>query len=153
MDKSPSVHSAVASDLDSETYNSFVEGLELASVEIVKLHAERTNVGKASETAFDLTASYMQDGVAVHYRYDLTACLTDGDGNSLGNIAASALVVTRAADAADPACIEQFGATSGILIAHPYLREAVASSAQRIGFPGVLPPMIKSQPADPTVAK
>jgi hypothetical protein len=153
MEKSPSMHSAVASDLDPAMYNSFVEGLELASVEIVKLHAERTNVGKAGETAFDLTASYMQDGVAVHYRYDLTAYLTDDDGNSLGNVAASVLVATRAADAADPACIEQFGATSGVLIAHPYLREAVASSAQRIGFPGVLPPMIKSQPADPTVAK
>jgi preprotein translocase subunit SecB len=31
-------------------------------------------------------------------------------------------------------------------MAHPYLREAIASTALRIGFPGVLLPLIKHQP-------
>jgi hypothetical protein len=138
----------MTSDPDPAAYNAFLEGLELADVEIVKLHAERTNGGAAGKTKFDFTASYRQDGAVVHYRYDVTAYVTGDEGTSLGNAAASVLVITRIAGAADPAFIERFGATSGALIAHPYLREAIASSALRIGFPGVLLPIIKHQPGE-----
>jgi hypothetical protein len=144
------MRSAGATDLDPATYNAFIEGLELAGIEIVRLHAERTTVGIAEQTKFDLTASYMQDDAVIHYRYDLTAHLIDNKGTNLGNAAASVVVTARSVSTVYAACIEQFGATSGALIAHPYLREAVASSAERIGFPGVLLPMIKHQPNQET---
>lgn len=141
-----SPHSTATSDLDPATYNAFVDALELSDVEIVKLHAERTSEGTVARTEFDLGASYMQDGEAIRYRYDLAAYLSDDEGAVLGHVTASAVVVTRTTGALDAVCIERFGATSGALIAHPYLREAIGSSAQRIGFPGVLLPAIRRQP-------
>jgi hypothetical protein len=93
-----------------------------------------------------MTAGYMQDGAVIHYRYDLTAHFTDDHGTALGSAAASVLITARATTAADTASIEQFGGTSGALVAHPYLREAIASTTLRIGFPGVLLPLIKHQP-------
>jgi hypothetical protein len=137
---------AGAAELDPVTYRAFVADLELASIELVKVHGERTADGVAVQTRFDRTAGYMQDGVVIHYRYDLTAHFTDDHATALGSAAASVLITARATTAASAACIEQFGGTSGALVAHPYLREAIASTAQRIGFPGVLLPMIKYQP-------
>ena len=132
-------------DLEPATYNAFVGGLELAGIELVRVHGERTEAGAAAQTRFDMSAGYMRDGGAIHYRYDLTAHFTDDRGTALGSAAASVLITARAA-AADTASIEQFGGTSGALMAHPYLREAIASTALRIGFPGVLLPLIKHQP-------
>lgn len=138
--------SAKAADLDPATYNAFIDDVELVSIEVVRLHAERTIAGPVEQTRFDLSASYMQDGAIIHYRYDLSAHLTDNEGSTLGNAAFSVVVTVHAASTVDAAYIEQFGATSGALMAHPYLREAFASSAQRIGLPGALLPIIKYQP-------
>jgi len=137
---------ARAADLELATYSAFVAGLELAGIELVKVHGERTAAGAAAQTRFDMTAGYMQDGTVIHYRYDLTAHFADDHGTVLGSAAASVLITARATTAADTASIEQFGGTSGALVAHPYLREAIASTALRIGFPGVLLPLIKHQP-------
>lgn len=120
--------------------------MEPAAVEVVKLQAERLSDGTAEKTAFDLAASYMQDKLVVRYRYDVRAHLTDEGGASRGSVAVSVLVTARKGGPADQNCVERFGATTGALIAHPYLREAVASSAQRIGFPGVLLPGLTSAP-------
>jgi hypothetical protein len=85
---------------------------------------------------------------AIQYRYDIATTFLDDAGNALGNASASVLLVTANVPATDVACIEHFGATSGALMVHPYLREVTASTAQRIGFPGVLLPMIKHQPGE-----
>jgi hypothetical protein len=132
-------------DLEPATYNAFVGGLELAGIELVRVHGERAEAGAAAQTRFDMSAGYMRDGGVIHYRYDLTAHFTDDRGTALGSAAASVLITAHTA-AADTASIEQFGGTSGALMAHPYLREAIASTALRIGFPGVLLPLIKHQP-------
>lgn len=135
-----------SADLEPATYNAFVDGLELAGIELVRVHGERAEAGAAAQTRFDMSAGYMRDGGVIHYRYDLTAHFTDDRGTALGSAAASVLITARAAAAEDAASIEQFGGTSGALMAHPYLREAIASTALRIGFPGVLLPLIKHQP-------
>jgi len=141
--------SAEANELDPAAYNSFVTDLDLASAEIVKVHGERTATGVAMQIKFDLAASYLRDEATIHYRYDLTAHFTDDHETALGNAAASFQLIVRTSAEASAACIEQFGGTSGALMAHPYLREAIASTAQRIGFPGVLLPMITRQAVEP----
>jgi hypothetical protein len=98
---------------------------------------------------FDLMASYLWDEAVIHYRYEVTAHFIDDHNTVLGCTTASVQITVRTNIAVDETCIEQFGGTSGALMAHPYLREAIASTAQRIGFPGVLLPMIKHQPAEP----
>jgi hypothetical protein len=138
-----------AAELDSATYNAFVADFELAGIELVKIHGERTAVGVSTQTRFDLTASYMRDEGVIHYQYEVTAHFVDDQDTALGNATASIQVTIRTDVAVNEACIEQFGGTSGALIAHPYLREVIASTAQRIGFQGVLLPTIKHQPAEP----
>lgn len=138
-----------AVELEPATYKAFVADLELAGIELVKIHGERTAVGVAAQTRFDLTATYMQDNCFIHYRYEMIAHFVDDDNAVLGNVMASLQIVVRFGVIPSESCIEQFGATSGSLMAHPYLREAVASTAQRIGFPGVLLPMTKQHLAEP----
>ncbi len=138
-----------AVELNSATYNAFVADFELAGIELVKIHGERTVAGVATQTRFDLTASYMRDEAVIHYRYEVTAHFVDDHDTVLGNATASIQITIRTDVAVNEACIEQFGGTSGALMAHPYLREAIASTAQRIGFQGVLLPTIKHQPAEP----
>jgi len=137
-------------EVDLAAYNAFVASMQLGGIELIKIHGERTAPGTASQTRFDLAAGYTQDDGSVHYRYDVTAHFLDETGTSLGNASASVLLIVRDVDAVDVSCIVRFGATSGALMAHPYLREIIASTAQRIGFSGVLLPMIKQQPDQPS---
>lgn len=138
-----------ASGIDSQIYNAFVAALDLASIELVKIHGERNGNGAASQIRFDLAASYLRDAAVIHFRYDVATYFIDENGADLGNAVASVQVTARTTMDVSEAIIEQFGGTSGALMAHPYLRESIASTAQRIGFPGVLLPMIKQQPAQP----
>ncbi|HXL95426.1 MAG TPA: hypothetical protein VN969_41400 [Streptosporangiaceae bacterium] len=139
-----------ATELDAPGYNAFVADLNLANVELISVHGERIAAGQVEQTRFDLTAGYMTDAGVVRFRYEVSAHLTDGAGVALGSAGAAILVTVRTTREPGRAYIEQFGATSGALIAHPYLREAVASTAQRIGFPGVLLPMVQHQPLSET---
>jgi hypothetical protein len=141
--------SSEAAELDAATYNTFVAGLELVAIELVKIHGERTAAGDATQTRFDLTASYMRGEATIIFRYEVTAHFIDDHDAVLGTAAASIQITVRTVIEANEACIEQFGGASGALMAHPYLRESIATTAQRIGFPGVLLPMIKHQPAEP----
>lgn len=131
---------------DVEVYNSFVAVLQLTGIEVVKVQGERIAPGTAAQTRFDLTAGYMVNEDALQYRFDVTAHFLDDSGTTVGNSFVSVILAARCAPATDVACIERFGATSAALMVHPYLREAIASTAQRIGFPGVLLPMIKYHP-------
>jgi hypothetical protein len=141
-----------AAELDAGAYNAFVAGLELARIDLIKIGGERASTSAAAQIRFDLTAGYSQDENGINYRYDATAYITDDEGIELGQASASIVITFRTTSSAEVACIEQFGATSGAFMAHPYLREAIASTAQRLGFPGVLLPMIKSQPDKPVAS-
>jgi len=135
--------------LDPAIYNSFVADLELVGIEFLKVHGERVVVGVAAHTRFDLTATYQRDDRVIYYRYEATSHFVDDNNVVLGNVMASIQVVVRSKMTPSESCIEQFGATSGSLMAHPYLREAIASTAQRLDFLGVLLPMMKQHLAEP----
>lgn len=131
---------------DPEAYNSFIAMLQLMGIDLVKVHGERIAPGSATQNRFDLTAGYMINDTVIQYRYDVAAHFLDDAGETVGNASSSVILVARDAPTTDVACIEHFGATSGALMVHPYLRESIASTAQRVGFPGVFLPMIKYQP-------
>lgn len=128
---------------DVEQYRVFVEGLELAGVEVVRVFGERRLAGHAPQTRYSLGAGWQAERGSVVWRYDVGAHLTDEADADFGGVEASVIVSARTDSSVDPACAEQFGGTSGAFIAHPYLREAIASTALRLGFVGVLLPMLK----------
>lgn len=137
---------ANAVELEAATYNAFIDSLELNAIELVKIDGVRVAPGAATQTRFDLTAGYLQEEAVIRYRYDATVHLMDDADTDLGHVSSSVVLATLTPFAAEQACIEHFGATSGTLMVHPYLREAIASTAQRLGFLDVLLPMIKYQP-------
>lgn len=128
---------------DVEQYRVFVEGLELAGVELVRIVGERRVAGHAPQTRYALGAGWQAETGSIVWRYEVSAHLTDETDADFGVVEASVIVIGRTAAEVDRACAEQFGGTSGALIAHPYLREAIASTALRLGFVGVLLPMLK----------
>jgi len=132
-----------------DAYNTFIAGLEVEAIELVRLTAERTAPGHAVETRFELGAGYRFDESSAQWRYDITAIPTDDTGSELGRLEASIVVAGHTANPPQQDCVAHFGQSSGALMAHPYLREAVASTGLRLNFGGLLLPMIKVQPPGP----
>lgn len=126
-----------------EAYNTFVAGLTLVAVDVVKITAERRRSGHAPVTRYALAAGWHAENAMVLWRYDITAKLTDEEDTDFGTAEASVVIAAQCTGDVDPVCAERFGGTSGAFMAHPYLREAIASTAQRLGFGGVLLPMLK----------
>lgn len=133
-----------------QRYNTWLAGLNLSVIEIVRLHAERRLSGAAPATRYELGAGWTAEGDQIFWRYDVQAHLTDDEGSDYGDVQVSVLLrgEHREQDF-DAGCIEQFGATSGTMMAHPFMREAVSTTALRLGFPGVMLPMITAQPDEP----
>lgn len=130
-----------------DQYSAWLAGLELGSIEVVRLQAERRLSGVAPISRYELAAGWTVEENQIFWRYDLTAHLTDDANSDYGDVQTSVLLrAVHSEPEADPACIERFGATSGTMITHPYLREVVATTALRLGFPGVMLPMITARP-------
>ena len=130
---------------DPAGYSSFIASVSLASVDVVAVDGERRSAGQPSHTRFDLEAGYrLEDGV-VRYRFSVTGHLTDEEEEDYGHVGASVVVTVNAPKSPDPACVDLFGSTSATMIAQPYLRETIATTAQRIGFAGILLPMLIQQ--------
>lgn len=136
----------VAAPIDAGMYNAYVAGLTLHNVELVRLFAARTGPGRLAKADFATDLSYAQAEQVVNYRYDVAAKLSDEDGEEIGRVEVAAVVVTSSTAPADEAIIGQFSSTSAAMMAFPFLREAVASTAQRIGFPGVVMPIVRAEP-------
>jgi hypothetical protein len=134
--------------MSAAAHDSFVADFRPAAIELVEVHGERTADGVAAQSRFGLTAEYMRQNADIHYRYNLTAHFTDDFGTIVGRASVSVLVIIRMADGTDAAYIEELGATSAALVARPYLREAISSTAERIGFPGILPSNVDNPPTD-----
>lgn len=140
------IKAADETGLDPDTYNAFIAALRLTGIELVKIQGERTGPGTSTQNRFGLSAGYMLSDQKIHYRYDVTVHFMDDTGEVRGSASVSVLLVASGVSAFSAECFERFGATSGALMVHPYLREAIASTAQRIGFPGILLPMMTYQP-------
>lgn len=128
--------------LDAERYNAFVEAASLTAVDVVAVSGERGAAGEAPLVRFDLSAGYQVEGRTIHYRFDGVARLSDSDDVDYVEVKASVIVTVTVRVDPDPACLEMFGAMTTAMTAHPYLREALASTALRLGFPGILMPIL-----------
>lgn len=122
-------------------YNAFIGSLSLAAINLVAIGGERREPGEASKTRYELSAGYQIEETSIHYRFDAHGHLTNDEATDLGDVRASVIVTVGAEAIPDEQCIERFGNTSALMMAYPYLREALASTAQRLGFSGVLLPL------------
>jgi hypothetical protein len=124
-----------------------VASLEIQEAQLVKLSAERLQVGLPVGTHFEQHAGYARpDATTIHYRYDLVAHVVSETGIELGRVEAAVVLAVATLADADPPSVEMFGATSGAVIVHPFLREVLASPAQRIGYPGIMLPLLAAHP-------
>lgn len=132
--------------VDAEVYNAFVSAVTLDRIEVVKVMAERRAPGDVVSTDFDLEASYLIGERSLHWRFDCTATAQDDDGETLGDVEASVLVTMEYGGGDEPSemVMRQFASSSVVFLAYPYLREAIATTALRIGLPDVLLPLVRS---------
>lgn len=131
-------------DPDPVEYNAFVEQANLAQIEVVRIIAERVSAGESRETNFETRIGFIVDEGTLHWRYDCVATIVDGEGMTLGVVEAAVVVTTEYPDEPpSPEVMVMFGNNPAALMAHPYLRETIATAAQRIGLPNVLLPMIR----------
>jgi preprotein translocase subunit SecB len=135
---------------DPTVYNAYIAGLAVRDVEVVRVYAERHATVEPSEVKFDTALGYARQEGAVNYRYDVTARLVDAEGSDVARVEVAAVLVTESTSPSDEATVAQFAGTSGAMIAFPFLREAIATTAQRIGYPGVLMPIIRTNPDAPS---
>lgn len=132
---------------DAHVYNAYIAGLTLRNVEVVRLYGERVAAGEPNEVKFDTALGYSGHGQEVNYRYDVTARLVDTAGNDVARVEVAAVLITASSSPSDEPTVARFAGTSGAMMAFPFLREAIATTAQRIGLPGVMMPIIRTTPA------
>jgi len=133
--------------VDSKEYNDFVASVELAGINVLGVAGERRLAGEAPQTRFEWAAAYQIEDFIVHYRFDASGHLNDKDGKDYGEVSAVVVVsLTLTQPPPGAACVERFGNQSAAMMAYPYLREVLASTALRLGFGGVLLPMMTQQP-------
>lgn len=136
-----------------EEYNRFAMSVRLQSVEQLKLTAERVAQGPATNFDFSLETEVAILEEHVFYRYDGSADLKDADGNSVCPVSASiALAFAYEGDAPSEEIAGRYGLTTGMLLAHPYLREAIQTLAARLGFPQVALPLAPIPQGPPTAS-
>lgn len=134
---------------DPAVYNAYVAQVRLDNVEVVRLLGERLADGPVEgDPEIEITAQYQRrgSGEVVVYRYDATCRLPGTDGTEVGRVHALVHVHTVSGEPGPDWVVERFGRTSGAFVAHPYVREAIGTTAHRVGFPGVVLPMIKALP-------
>lgn len=141
-----SAPSLSAGSIESADYNEFVHGLVLLEVNTVRLVAEALRPGLSPETTYELRASVATEESHLFLRYDAAASLLGDDGDPVARIETALVLVFRIDSTPPPEIVEHFGSTSGTLMAHPYLREALQSLSARLGYPGVLLPLRVATP-------
>ena len=129
-----------------ELYNAFVAGLALEEIQLVRVSGERRIAGEPSELGFGFGGGFAVEADRLQIRYDVTAQLLGDEAAVLSEVQASVVVVLAMAEAGSPECFNRFAGSSGALMAHPYLREVVQSTAARLGHPGVVVPMATTIP-------
>ena len=137
----------MAQRVDAAVYNAYVAAVDVIEVEVARVLGERHAKGRPAESHFALGSAFMRDGDAVVYRYELKCTIVDDEAVELGHVDTVVLVHTQATVDVPDDVLQQFAGTSATMVAYPFLREVLASTAQRLGFPGVFLPLIKSGPA------
>ena len=132
-------------DPDPEEFAAFVDRLELGQIQIAKIVANRVAAGESVETNFEIRIGFLAADGAIHWRFDCAATILDAQGQTLGVVEAGVIVTAEYSGEPTPSpeIMAKFGETSASFMATPFLRETIASAAQRIGLPNVLLPMVR----------
>jgi hypothetical protein len=148
------VASVADTPIDAEAYNRFVQSASLSGITVVALNGERRASGDATQTRFHVEAGFKTEGDFILYRFDGVGRLTDQQETDYGEVSASVIVAVKVTEIPEPTFIEQFGATSAVMMAHPYLRETLASTALKMGFRGIsLPMIVQGSRSEPQAAE
>jgi CO dehydrogenase/acetyl-CoA synthase delta subunit len=126
-----------------EDYHTFVEKLELATVQYWAMHCERLKVGEAPKTTYALGVKLAIEGQRAYYRVDAYATPLDVDDQPVAQIENSVIVAFDLPKSDPPPewALARFGSQNAVMMAYPFIREAVASMALRLGLPGIIMPM------------
>lgn len=132
-------------DPDPEEFAAFVSRLELGRIQVAKIVANRVAEGEAAETNFETRIGFLADDDAIHWRFDCSATILGAEDETLGVVEVGVIVTAEYSGQPTPTpeIMAKFGETSAGFMATPFLREAIASTAQRIGLPNVLLPMVR----------
>jgi preprotein translocase subunit SecB len=119
----------------------------LAGIETVRIHGERLAGGASPSTEYRLEENYalLPEDDRVAFRLDVVADLRGDDETVTVAQVEVSIVVLYDIDGVsdeDRAALELFGASNVTVSAYPFLREAVAATALRLGFPGVNLPLL-----------
>lgn len=133
--------------LSAESYNEFVAGITLGEIVTTKLSAERTGPGEAGASRFDIQGGVAVEDGTLQCQFTVTAHILTDEDQQIGSVEVVLVTLFGANPQPSPAAAEQFARTSAATIAMPYLREAVASAALRVGFPGVTMPLYIAMPS------
>ncbi len=138
---------------DPAAYNAWLQKAQLEAVEQVRVSAERTGEGHLRDVELSVTPEFAIEPNRVLIRYDALALLSGTDGATLGSAGTVvALAFSYDGPTPTPDIVARFALTTGMLVAHPYVREAVQALAARVGFPQATLPLMPI-PGPPTAPK
>lgn len=129
-----------------DLYNAFVAGLDVEEIQLVQLSGERQTPGEPANIGYAFGGGFHVDGERLQIKYDVTASILGSEAVVLTEVKASVVIAIRMATPGTPDCYNRFAGSSGALMAHPYLREIVQSTAARLGHPAVILPIAKVMP-------
>lgn len=130
-------------DTDPDTYNAWLRSARLEAVEQLRINAERAGQGAVAAVELSITPELAVEDARVLIRYDASAVLQGEDGEPVGTVATViALAFAYDGPRPDNDVVGRFALTTGMLVAHPYVRESVQSLAARVGFPQVTLPLV-----------
>lgn len=130
-------------EVDLDAYNQFLRSAKLEAVEQLRVNAERAGQVQADTVELAVTPEFAVEPDRVLVRYDAVVTLASEAGVEAGTVGA-VIALAFSYDGPTPSTeiVTRFALTTGMLVAHPYVRETVQTLAARVGFPQVTLPLV-----------
>lgn len=136
---------SVLPEAPDDRYLAFVAGVEVQWIEVVLLHAEKRSVNASND--FEVQIGGGNALAEDHFlsRFEAKASVTDADGDDAAQLQVALIIKFSSETVPDEELVERFSRSTGVMMATPYLRENLASLAQRTNVEGVLLPLVRLQ--------
>lgn len=123
--------------------NSLVDAMKVVHIEVVSFSGQRVRPGPAPNSTFQVTIGAGMRDERLVYRFDVAATLNGKDGKEVGKVDVALAATFEMPPEFEPQAwlIERLGGTA-VHIAFPHLRENIQSLAARLGYLGVLMPVL-----------
>jgi len=128
-----------------EEYNAFIHGSQLLGIDTTNLHADRLRPGAAPTTSYELESNFSVVDKSLFLRFECTATLKGDDGEPVAHVrVAMVLAFSFVGPEPSVAVVQRFTENVGLMMITPNLREAIHSTALRLGYTGVTLPIMKA---------